>query len=68
MRHIRVIALLLIAGAAWAGPNKSAWDQQIAGGALADDSANYVEAERLFSLACDLSHAEPLGSERLSRG
>lgn len=69
MRNLRVVALLLAVGSiSWAEPRVSAWEQQIAGGILADDSANYVEAERLFSLACDLKNAEQLGSERLTRG
>ena len=69
MRKLRVIALLLAAGSiAWAAAGVSAWEQQIAGGILADDSANYAEAERLFSLACDLKQAESLESERLTRG
>ncbi len=69
MRHARVLALLFAAGGnAWAGAEVSAWEQQIAGGTIADDAANYAEAERLFSLACDLKHAESLGSERMTRG
>ena len=63
MRLIHSLALLLVAaGIAWAGPAVSAREQRIAGGILADDSANYVEAERLFALACDLGHAESLGA------
>ena len=69
MRSFRALVLFVVAGsAAWAGSAVSDWEQRIAGGTLADDSANYAEAERLFSLACDLEHGESLGSERLTRG
>lgn len=69
MRSVRALTLLFVAGAvAWADAGVSAWEQQIAGGILADDTANYAEAERLFSLACDLKRAESLGSERLTQG
>src|SRR5690606_37400115 len=41
--------------------------QWVEDGLAAEDNSEYKEAERLFGQACDLSSADALGSERLTR-
>lgn len=43
------------------------WDQWVEDGLSAEDDSKYKDAEKLFGQACDVSLAQMLGSERLTR-
>lgn len=69
MRFILTVFLVSLTGA-WgiaAAQVSAKWDQLIEDGAALEDDSKYKQAEKLFAEACDVSLAEALGAERLTR-
>lgn len=68
MRVLFSAALVfLIASGMSFGQAPADWDKWVADGLAAEDDSKYKDAEKLFVQACDISLAEVLGSERLTR-